>query len=157
MTDQRPPRRSGDERDTLLTLLRFQRESFVRKVEGLAEEDARWSPVPSGTSLLWLTRHLAYAESVWVLGRFAGRRREVPANEVPERDSVAAAVEAYRATWRAVDEVVLSASLDDGCKDDEQQPPVDLRWIVAHLLEETARHAGHADIIRELRDGSIGR
>ena len=158
MADQRPPRRSGDERETLLSLLQFQRESFVRKVDGLPDDDARWSPVPSGTSLLWLTRHLAYAESVWVLGRFAGRRAEVPANDVPEGDTVAAAVEAYRATWRAVDEAVASAaSLDDGCKDDEQQPPVDLRWILAHLLEETARHAGHADIIRELRDGSTGR
>ena len=157
MADQGPPRRSGDERETLLELLRFQRESFVRKVEGMGEGEARWSPVPSGTSLLWLTRHLAYAEAVWVVGRFAGRREEVPANEVPEQDSVAAAVEAYRATWRAVDEVVTSASLDDGCKDDERQPPVDLRWILAHLLEETARHAGHADIIRELLDGSTGR
>ena len=157
MADQGPPRRSGDERQTLLEMLRFQRESFVRKVEGMGEEEARWSPVPSGTSLLWLTRHLAYAEAVWVIGRFAGRRDEVPANEVPDQDSVAAAVEAYRATWRAVDEVVASASLDDGCRDDERQPPVDLRWILAHLLEETARHAGHADIIRELLDGSTGR
>jgi hypothetical protein len=157
VADQGPPRRSGDERETLLELLRFQRESFVGKVEGMGEEEARWSPVPSGTSLLWLTRHLAYAEAVWVIGRFAGRRDEVPANEVPDEDSVAAAVEAYRATWRAVDEVVTSASLDDGCEDDERQPPVDLRWIVAHLLEETARHAGHADIIRELQDGSTGR
>jgi hypothetical protein len=157
VADQRPPRRSGDERETLLSMLRFQRESFVRKVEGVGEEEARWSPVTSGTSLLWLTRHLAYAEAVWVVGRFAGRREEVPANEVPDRDSVAAAVEAYRATWRAVDDVVASASLDDGCEDDERQPPVDLRWILAHLLEETARHAGHADIIRELLDGSTGR
>ena len=62
MADQGPTRRSGDERETLLELLRFQRESFVRKVEGMGEEEARWSPVPSGTSLLWLTRHLAYAE-----------------------------------------------------------------------------------------------
>ena len=157
MADQGPPRRSGDERETLLGMLRFQRESFVRKVEGVGEEEARWSPVASGTSLLWLTRHLAYAEAVWVVGRFAGRREEVPANEVLDRDSVAAAVEAYRATWRAVDDVVASASLDDGCTDDERQPPVDLRWILAHLLEETARHAGHADIIRELLDGSTGR
>jgi hypothetical protein len=156
--DQGPPRRSGDERATLVDLLRFQRESFVRKVAGIDEAAARWSPVPSGTSLLWLTRHLTYAESVWVLGRFAGRAEAVPANEVPDVDSVEAAIEAYRDTWQAVDEVVAAAaSLDDGCRADERQPPVDLRWILAHLLEETARHAGHADLIREQLDGSTGR
>lgn len=157
MADQRPPRRSGDEKETLRSLLQFQRDSFVRKLDGVGEEDARSSPVPSGTSLLWLARHLAYAEAVWVLGRFAGRPGDVPDNGVPEGDTVAAAVEAYRATWLAVDEVVASASLDDGCRADEQQPPVDLRWILAHLLEETARHAGHADVLRELLDGSTGR
>ena len=57
----------------------------------------------------------------------------------------------------AVDEVVAGASLDDGCRADRQQPPVDLRWILVHLVEELARHAGHADLIRELRDGSTGR
>ena len=158
MADQRPPRRAGDERGTVLSLLQFQRESFVRKVEGVGEEEARWSPVPSGTSLLWLTRHLAFAEAVWVIGRFAGRHDDVPENEVPDGDTVAAAVDAYRATWRAVDEVVAaSSSLEDFCRADDRQPPVDLRWILGHLLEETARHAGHADIIRELLDGQTGR
>ncbi len=157
MPDHKPPRLAGGERETLVALLQYTRESFVRKLDGLDDDAARWSPVDSGTSLLWLTRHLAYAESVWVLGRFAGRPDDVPANAVPEGDTPAAAVEAYRATWRAVDDVVASASLDDGCRADDQQPPVDLRWILAHLLEETARHAGHADLIRELRDGSTGR
>ena len=157
MADQRPPRLSGNERETVLSLLQFQRESFARKVEGVGEEEARSSPVPSGTSLLWLTRHLAYAEAVWVIGRFAGRHDDVPENGVPGGDTLAAAVAAYRATWTAVDEVVAGASLDDLCKADDRQPPVDLRWILGHLLEETARHAGHADIIRELLDGQTGR
>ena len=157
MPDRRPPRLSGDERETLVALLQFQRESFVRKVTGVEEADARWSPVPSGTSLLWLTKHLAGAEAVWVLRRFAGRPDVVRDDAVGEGDTLAAAVDAYRTTWRAVDEVVASASLDAGCRADEREPPVDLRWILAHLLEETARHAGHADIIREQLDGSTGR
>ena len=157
MPDHRPPHRTGDERQTLQSLLQFQRESFVRKVTGVDEDAARWSPVASGTSLLWLTRHLAYAESAWVLGSFAGRPDDVPANAVPEGDTLPAAVEAYEATWRAVDEVVAGASLDDVCELGDARSPVDLRWILGHLLEETARHAGHADIVRELLDGSTGR
>jgi hypothetical protein len=157
VVDLKPPHRVGDERGTVMSLLQFQRESFLRKVEDLDDEAARSSPVPSGTSLLWLTRHLAYAESIWVLGRFAGRPQDVPPNEVPGGDTVAAAVEAYRATWRAVDEVVAGASFDDTGAVGEGRPVVDLRWIMSHLLEETARHAGHADIIRELLDGATGR
>ena len=157
MADLRPPHRTGDERGTVMALLQFQRESFVRKVEDLDDEAARSSPVGSGTSLLWLTRHLAFAESVWVLGRFASRPDDVPPNQVPEGDTVAAAVAAYRAAWRAVDEVVAGASFDDVCQLGDERSAVDLRWIMAHLLEETARHAGHADIIRELLDGATGR
>ena len=157
MTDQRPPRLAGDERATLVALLQFQRESFVRKVAGVDDEAARWSPVPTGTSLLWLTKHLAGAEAVWVLTRFAGRTDVVRDDTVREGDTLDGAIEAYRATWRAVDAVVAEASLDDGCQADEHSPPVDLRWILAHLLEETARHAGHADLLREQLDGSTGR
>ena len=157
MADQRPPRRTGDDRGTLMALLQFQRESLVRKVDGVGEEQARWSPVGTGTSLLWLVKHLAGAEATWVLRRFAGRPGVVRDDEVRDDDSVESAVAAYREMWAAVDQVVAGASLDDGCQADEGRPPVDLRWILAHLLEETARHAGHADIIREQLDGSTGR
>jgi hypothetical protein len=81
----------------------------------------------------------------------------VPPNEVPAGDTVVAAVEAYRATWRAVDEVVARASFDEVRELGDGRSAVDLRWIMGHLLEETARHAGHADIIRELLDGATGR
>jgi hypothetical protein len=157
MPDQRPPRRTGDDRGTLLALLQYQRESLVRKVDGVGEEQARWSPVGSGTSLLWLVKHLAGAEATWVLRRFAGRTDVVRDDEVREADTVERVVAAYREMWAAVDEVLAGASLDDLCRADERQPAVDLRWILAHLLEETARHAGHADIIREQLDGSTGR
>ena len=62
----------GDDRTTLVALLQYQRDSFARKVAGLDEHQARSSPVPSGTSLLWLVRHLGRAEAIWVLHRFAG-------------------------------------------------------------------------------------
>lgn len=157
VTDQKPPRTAGDERSTLLSLLQYQRESFVRKVTDLGEDDARRSPVASGTTLLWLTRHLARAEIVWVLDRFAGHAITVPDDTVADDDTLADAIAAYRDTWRRVDAVVGAASLDDRCRNPDRGDPADLRWVLAHLLEETARHAGHADILRELVDGRTGR
>jgi uncharacterized damage-inducible protein DinB len=159
MTDRKPPRFDGDERDTLLTLLRFQRESLVRKLDSISDEAARSSPVASGTSLLWLVRHLAMAETLWLLRRFAALDVPVPDGDVARGDTVAAAVSAYRAVWSRADDVVRAApSLDEPCRGLEaDQAPATLRWVLAHLLEETARHAGHADILRELLDGQTGR
>jgi hypothetical protein len=72
-------------------------------------------------------------------------------------DTVTAAVDGYRATWIRVDAVVAAASLDAECRNVGDEGPVNLRWVLMHLLEETARHAGHADILRELIDGVTGR
>lgn len=155
MADQRPPRLAAGERDTLLALLRYQRASFLRKMDGLQEEAAASSPVTSGTSLLWLTNHVADAEVGWVLRRFA-RRDSNPAG--PWSESLNEAAARYRRVWGDVDSVIEgAASLDSDCVAFDDQPVVNLRWIVAHLLEEVARHAGHADILRELIDGATGR
>jgi hypothetical protein len=154
VTDRKPPRHSGDERTVLCELLQFQRESFVRKVRGVDEEAARTSILPSGTTLLWLAQHLSYAEQIWVVRRFAGA--EVPAELLVEGATVDEALDVYERTTALVDDIVAATpSLDALCHDAD--PPVDLRWILAHLLEETARHAGHADILRELVDGATGR
>ena len=159
MADRKPPHFAAGELETLHRLLQFQRESLVRKVEGVTEEDARRSPVSSGTNFLWLMRHMSRAERVWVMGRFLGLRGSVPDDTVRPDDTLARAVDAYRQTWREVDEVVLqSSSLDERARVVEDgSRGVNLRWILGHLLEETARHAGHADILRELLDGSTGR
>ena len=155
--DQKPPRVLGDERATLQTLLQYQRESVLRKVDGVSDEDARRSPVPTGTSLLWLLKHLVMAETVWVLIRFAGQDLAVPDDTVRAEDTMAAAVDEYRRTWAVVDAAVAAADLDDSCQVGDGGEVPDLRWVLAHLLEETARHAGHADILRELLDGATGR
>ena len=139
-------------------LLQFQRESLVRKVSGVDDDAARTSPVPTGTSLLWLVEHLATAETLWVLHRFAGQEVAIPSDTVTADDSIEAAVDAYRATWARVDAVVAAApTLDAMCHDTGAESPVNLRWVLMHLLEETARHAGHADVLRELIDGQTGR
>jgi uncharacterized damage-inducible protein DinB len=158
MPDQKPPRLEGDERETLHALLQYQRESLVRKVSGVDDDAARTSPVSTGTSLLWLVKHLTSAETLWVLHRFAGHEVAIPDHTVTADDSVAAALDAYRATWDRVDAVVAAApSLDVRCHDTGAESPVNLRWVLMHLLEETARHAGHADVLRELIDGATGR
>jgi hypothetical protein len=155
--DQRPPRLVGDERETLHALLQYQRESVARKLAGVGEADARRPMVPTGTTLLWLVKHLARAETQWILRRFAGLDVELPDETVLPDDTVASAVGTYQRTWSRVDAVVVTAGLDTVCADVGADPPVNLRWVLAHLLEETARHAGHADIVRELIDGATGR
>jgi uncharacterized damage-inducible protein DinB len=157
MADRKPPRPIADERTTVLELLQFQRESVVRKVDGLDDAAARHRLVDSGTTLLWLVKHLAQAEDLWILRRFAGGTGVVTTDAVSDEDTLADAVEAYRATWARVDEVVAGADLDQLCADTGTESPVSLRWVLMHLLEETARHAGHADILRELIDGQTGR
>lgn len=115
----------------------------------------RWSRVTR--SWVWLTKHLARADLLWVLRRFAGADVEIPDDMVHPQDTLPAAVRAYRNAWTRVDAVVAAASLDRSCRDVGDESPVNLRWVLMHLLEETARHAGHADILRELIDGTTGR
>jgi len=156
--DRKPPRLEGDERDTLRALLQYQRDSMVRKVTGVDEAAARHPLVDSGTTLLWLMKHLSRAEALWIQHRFAGEPAELPDDTVHPDDTLAAAVEQYRTTWARTDTIVAAApSLDESCRDVGDEAAVNLRWVLMHLLEETARHGGHADILRELIDGSTGR
>jgi hypothetical protein len=159
MADLRPPKLAGDELTTLHALLQYTRESLVRKVDRVSDEDARRRFVASDTTLLWLLKHVRMAETLWVCERFADDGTRVPDDTVVESDTVADAVAAYRATWSVTDAVIFgAASLDEVCRGPGAgDPPVNLRWVLAHLVEETARHAGHADILRELLDGSTGR
>jgi hypothetical protein len=156
MGDQIPPRLASSESQTLLALLQYQRESLVRKVTGVDESAARRSPVGSGTSLLWLIKHMARAEITWVLYRFAGQDVEIPADTPGPDDTLAAAVHFYRDTWENV-RAVTDHSEDLNELSQKADPPVNLRWVLTHLLQETARHAGHADILAELIDGRTGR
>ena len=155
--DQRPPRVTGGDRAVLTALLQFQRESLLRKLDGVDAAAARWSPVGTGTCLLWLVKHLAQAELMWVAVRFAGLDTELPDETVREGDTAESVSAGYRAAAARADELIAAAGLDDPCQRVPGDEPLPLRWVVAHLLAETARHAGHADILRELIDGSTGR
>jgi hypothetical protein len=158
MPDRKPPRVAGSELETVLALLQYQRESLVRKLTGVTDEAARTRFTDSDTSLLWLAKHMTRAETLWFLIRFAGLDLPMPDDTVLPDDSLEAAVAAYRALWPRVDRIVAGASLTDRCARPEPGlDPVNLRWVLMHLLEDTARLACHADFILVLIDGDTGR
>lgn len=155
--DTPPPRTGGTETEVLRGFLDYLRDSVAAKVEGAPEPGVRTASVPSGTNLLGLLNHLTHVERATFLGE---RVEDWPATfRADPGDGVAEVVERYRAAVAAANEVL------DGCTDlaaavPRPRPNVtapSLRWALVHLIEETGRHAGHADILRELLDGTTGR
>ena len=150
------PVANPDERELLLSWLRFLRGAVVRKVEGLSEEDARWRPDGALISLLGIVNHLAHVEWRWIegamLGRDVSRSEEEfhPGSEL----TVGSALAAYRERAAITNDVARSMpSLTEPTR---RGDGTDLRWVLLHLINETARHAGHADSTRELLDGTTG-
>jgi hypothetical protein len=159
--DLRPPGVNADEKTTLLTFLDYLRESVLAKAAGVPEPAARTAGVPSGTSLLLLLKHLAAVELNWFVWAYAGADRELWDDEaaVTADDTAAGLAEAYRRAIARANEVALACpDLDrPGARSLRETPPPSMRWVLVHMIEETARHAGHADILREQIDGSVGR
>jgi Protein of unknown function (DUF664) len=158
-TDDTPgfPRGAADERELLLSWLDYLRGAVVRKVEGLSEDDARWTPDGALIPLLGVVVHLTGVEWRWIDGGLLGRavsRSEAEFRPGPGL-TVAAGLAAYRERAAATDATVRSLALDAPCRRGEDQGR-DLRWVLLHLINETARHAGHADATRELLDGVTG-
>jgi hypothetical protein len=157
VVDRRPPRSTSDERTTLLTALDFQRESLIANLDGLDVQAARSVSMPSGTTLFWLVEHMAQCETLWVVYRYLGAPPQADDPGARPAGTVGEAIADYRRAARRTDAVVVGSDDLDGLAVTELAFPVHLRWILSHLLEETARHAGHADILRELTDGDTGR
>ena len=164
-TDPRTdPPTLADERDTLAAYLRWQRETLELKCSGLdAEQLARRSVEPSTMSLLGLIRHMAEVERGWFRRVLAAEDAgpiyfsdEDPDGEFHDLDKADPA-EAF-AVWRAeIEKAKQSAqgrSLDDTGQ--RRGETFSLRWIYVHMIEEYARHNGHADLIRERIDGTTG-
>lgn len=145
-----------DERELLLRWLRYLRGAIVRKLDGLTDEDAHWTPDGALISLLGIINHLTKVEWRWIDGGMLGHdtsRSESEFRPGPEL-TVVEAVETYRQRASSTDATVRSiASLNEPCS---RHPDADLRWVLLHLINETARHAGHADAVRELLDGTSG-
>jgi uncharacterized damage-inducible protein DinB len=161
-SQRRPvPRIDAPELETALAFLDFQREAMLIKCDGLSDEQLRAVLVDTGTNLLGLVAHLTVSEDYWFSHNLAGRDErpkwdfgmQVPADTSP--DEVFAA---YREAWRASNKIVrefADLSRPTAVTIDGQHLPA--RWVLAHMTAETARHTGHADIIRELLDGATGR
>lgn len=157
--DRTLPRIVGEEKPTSLGFLTYLRDCLVSKLLGVDEEQLCRSTVPSGTSLLGLVKHVAAVETFWVHFAFAGEPEDVIVDdELSAEDTAGSVVSAYREVEAHTRRIVAEHSLDDRAAVAPFGPPVmPLRWVLTHLIEETGRHAGHADIIREQLDGSTGR
>jgi uncharacterized damage-inducible protein DinB len=154
--------RTADERATLHGWLLFHRATLVRKLHGVTEEQGRWSPVSSGTSLLGIVSHLTAVEAWWFRVVLDGQQvtlpwsKEDPDGEwrVPADATVDGMLRAYRAECARSDMAIARHELKETVAYDGGR--LSARWILTHMIEETARHNGHADIIRELIDGRTG-
>jgi uncharacterized damage-inducible protein DinB len=163
------PAGDGDESSTLQGFLRWQRETLELKCAGLDPEQlARRAVPPSTLSLLGLVRHLADVERSWFRRGLAGEdapplfaTRADPDGDfngaVADPEVVARAWAAWRSDVEYADRFVaatpdlLSVSVAD-----PDRGPLSLRWVLVHMIEEYARHVGHADLLRQLIDGRVG-
>lgn len=152
---------SAGEREVLETFLDLYRGIVVRKVSGLPTEAARRRLVPSATTLAGLVRHLTSVEREWfsgVLGQRPAAEAGVLADGGWDVDAVADignVVAEYELACAESRRVAAGLALDDTVPM-PRLGRVSLRWVYVHLIEETARHAGHADILREQLDGATG-
>jgi len=157
------------ESQALLTFLDAQRASVLAIVDGLDEVALRASVVPSGWTPLGLIEHLGFAERYWFQVVATGSAVDLPWPEEPDEDEdapfttdrpAAVVFGFYRDQCDRANAMLASTPLSSpprGKPYGEIADEVsDLRWIVLHMIEETARHAGHLDIARELIDGQTG-
>jgi uncharacterized damage-inducible protein DinB len=149
-----------DEMPMARAWLRHLRDSAVFKLEGLDAEQLRWRPSPTANSLGVIVVHLGYAERLWIRAIWAGEPMDMEWRshmfELPDGWGYEEIVGFYREETAQVD-AVLDRAVSFDLRSAGDLRPTTLRWAVLHLIEETARHAGHMDITRELLDGSTGR
>ncbi|MER7167883.1 DinB family protein [Micromonospora sp. NPDC000207] len=155
---------TGDERSVLESFLDLQRAVVLNKLRGLSDADASRRLVPSETTLTGLVKHLTLVEESWfssLLAREPGAVQLTSEEDatasfaLTEGDTVERIAAAYEARCARSREV--AARFDLGYVVPQPQVgEVSLRWILVHMIGETARHAGHADVLRELTDGSTG-
>ncbi|GAA2344405.1 DinB family protein [Dactylosporangium salmoneum] len=155
--DTGPAWTAPDEKGTLLGFLDYLRRAVADKVADVPEPQVRTAGVPSGTNLLGLVKHLTGVERFYFLGEPIGdlRRTMRPTRE----ETVDGLLAAYRSAIEQANEVIegwtdltLPAPRPGG-----RGPAPSRRWVLVHMIEETGRHAGHADILRERIDGATGR
>jgi hypothetical protein len=155
--DTGPAWTANDEKSTLVGFLDYLRASITDKVAGAREPHVRTAAVPSGTSLLGLIKHLTAVERFYFLEEpITAMRRTLRPTRV---ETVTGLIDEYRRTVGLANRTIETWTDLAG---PAPRPPgralaPTRRWVLVHMIEETARHAGHADILREQIDGSTGR
>jgi hypothetical protein len=164
----RSPAPTSDERELLLGFAMWQRQQVVATAARLTDEQLRWTPGGRLTPIGGVINHLTHMEWRWIEGRFARRpfpRRDSDEFTLPAGVTGADLIATYWDQAERTEEVVRGAAdLDLPCLGDEGgrgpahtllgfTSPITLRWVLLHLVEETAHHAGHADSTREMLDG----
>ncbi|HET7661263.1 MAG TPA: DinB family protein [Oryzihumus sp.] len=161
------------ERDRLQYFLDQQRAAVLAIIEGLDESQLHSPVLPSGWTPIGLVLHLAGAEAMWFQRVALGSQPQVswadgiddppydPEAAFTTEHASAAVIEHYRRQCRISNEILHSLDLDASLRGEHGldwpgEPITDLRWVALHLIEETARHAGHLDAARELLDGTTG-
>ena len=155
---------AGDEKEVLGGFLDHYRQTVLDICEGLSDEALRRPMVPSGTSLLGMVKHLAYDERGWFQENIANEPFDFPFDpsdpeadlRVEEDETSEEIFKLYRDACDRSRRALEEASLDDMVQNPDRRADYNVRWVVVHMIEETARHAGHADILRELIDGKTG-
>jgi uncharacterized damage-inducible protein DinB len=160
------PPNVADERAAVTGWLRFHRETLLTKCAGLDADRLKQASVPpSNLTLLGLVRHMTEVERSWFRRRFAGEQVDplyyTQAQPDGDFENVADAdaehdYAAYLAECRASDAAAAGHDLDETFVHPRLQAEMDLRWIYLHMIEEYARHNGHADLLRERIDGVVG-
>jgi uncharacterized damage-inducible protein DinB len=156
----------GDERATLEGFLDYHRQTLMWKCSGLSAEQLRQRNVePSTLSLLGLVRHMTDVERSWFRRRIAGDDIDLlysgeadwdgDFNGVDDADAEADFA-AYHAELEAARDAVKDRSLDDTFVHPRINDEISVRWVYVHMIEEYARHNGHADLLRERIDGATG-
>jgi uncharacterized damage-inducible protein DinB len=154
---------TGAEKESLKVSLDRHRDAVLWKLEGLGDDDLRRTKVPSGTSLLGLVKHLGAVEYGWFCETFGRDTEPLPFDENdPDSDMRARPDETtedvlafYGRARAAADRVIDELDVEDTGTAWFGET-VTMRWVLIHMVEETARHAGHIDILRELIDGMAG-
>jgi hypothetical protein len=164
-----PPNTLTDSRELLLGYLDYYRAAVLRKLDGMSEDDLRTSRLPSGWTPLALLKHLAFVERRWLRWGFAAEQLDGiwddqgpsagPWHVRPDESAVQVR-RLFLGECARSREIVAQADLRDRARSGGGFNPPDehpaLIWILFHLLQEYARHAGHLDVARELADGATG-
>lgn len=148
--------------EALALFLEVQRQAVLAKLDGLSDTQVRTTPTPSSLSLLSIVKHLAFVGRRWFQLAVAGR--DVPGLWPPadpgaeprmdDGDSLSSIRSLYEEVVAESRTLAAAASPWDSCHPSDSG--INVRSVMLHMIEEAARHAGHADIIREAIDGTVG-